>query len=195
MLTCAILAGGDSRRFGREKGLALLGGKPLIQHVIERLHGMGEETLLITNRPEAYRFLGLPIFEDRIPGGGALSGLHAALVSAKYPVVLLVACDMPFLNRSLLAHMIGLASRVDVVIPLRRGQYEPLHALYARACLPAVETTLTRQSPRMVDFLPQVNVLPIGETELRRFDLDGRSFFNINTEEDMRRAEAMLASE
>jgi len=193
VLTIAIQAGGESRRMGRNKALLPLAGRSLIEHLLARLEGLGDEILITTNRPQDYSFLGLRLVSDLVPGIGALSGLHAALAAAHGRSVLVLACDMPFISRPLLEHLVGLAPQADVVIPLHGDKYEPLHAVYnPRNCLPALENALAAGAKRLISFFPQVKVLPVEESELSRLDPYGLSFFNINTPEDLAQAERIL---
>jgi len=194
VLTIAIQAGGESHRIARNKALLPLAGRSLIEHVLARLEGLGDEILITTNRPQDYYFLDLRLVTDLVPGIGAIAGLHTSLTAARGSSVLVVACDMPFISRPLLEHLVGLAPQADVVIPRHGDKYEPLHAVYNRHnCLPALENALAAGSKRMISFLPQVKVLPVEESELTRLDPRGLSFFNINTPEDLAQAEMILA--
>ncbi|MCJ7707756.1 MAG: hypothetical protein MUO38_09085, partial [Anaerolineales bacterium] len=95
--------------------------------------------------------------------------------------------------RPLLAHMLSLAPEADVVAPRPGGEYEPLHAVYARSCLPAVEAALQAGEERVISFYPKVRVKVVEEPELAAYDPAGLSFFNINTPLDLTRAEEILA--
>ena len=120
MLTIAIQAGGQSRRMGSDKALIHLGGKPLIEHILERVDGLGDEILITSNYPESLAYLEIPLVPDAIPGAGALAGLYTALEAAQGDRVLVLACDMPFANRQLLEFMIKLDPSVDIVIRASR---------------------------------------------------------------------------
>src|ERR1043165_3098179 len=98
MLTVCIQAGGQSSRMGEDKALKLFLGRPLIQRVIERLQPIADEIIVTTNRPEDYAFLNQRLVSDLKPGRGALGGLYTAIASAKYEIVGVVACDMPFVS-------------------------------------------------------------------------------------------------
>src|SRR5512145_1418479 len=119
MLTVCIQAGGESSRMGEDKALKTFLGRPLIQRVVDRLSSIADEVIVTTNRPEDYAFLNLPLFPDLKPGRGALGGLYTAIASAKYPIVAVVACDMPFASASLLeaASKLLVDEDADVVIP------------------------------------------------------------------------------
>lgn len=177
---------------GRDKALVPLAGKTMIEHMLDRLAGLGDETLVTTNHPENYRHLGVRLASDPVPGAGALHGLRTALQAANGGTVLLLACDMPFVNRALLEYLLGRAGEADAVVPRRQGEYEPLHAVYARRCLPAVLSALDAGERRLISFFPEIRLLTIEDADLVRFDPQGRSFFNVNTPEDLSLAEKMM---
>ena len=193
MVTGLILAGGASRRMGRNKALISLGGKPLIQRVVDVLQGVSDEVLLIANQPEPYAFLHLPIVPDVQPGYGPLMGLYSGLRAARGDLALLVAVDMPFLAPEFLRFLLGEAQEhaADVVIPEAGGRLHPLCAVYRRAtCLPAVEASIARGQRRLIAFHPQVRVRRIPESTLRAFSPDLRVLMNVNTPEELELARA-----
>jgi molybdenum cofactor guanylyltransferase len=194
MVSVAIQAGGRSERMGGDKALVQLAGRPLITHVLERVAPLGDEVLVTTNSADDYAFLGLRLVEDERPGAGALAGLQTALRAARYDVVLVLACDLPFVCVPLLEHMLRLTSQADVVIPRWRGEFEPLHAVYRRTCLPAVELALAEGPQRMISFLPAVRSTVVEEDQVAAFDPQGLTFFNINTPDDLLTAERILAT-
>ncbi len=194
MITIAIQAGGRSSRMGRDKALIPLAGRPLIEHLLERVEGLAGEVLITTNRPEEYAYLGVRLAEDEHPGAGALEGLRTALHAARGEHVLVLACDMPFISRPLVEHLLHIALGYDVVVPRRGADYEPLHAVYAREpCLAAVEQALRRGHRRVISFFPRVRVREVGQKTLERLDPEGLSFFNVNTSEELMEAERLLA--
>lgn len=179
---------------GQDKALLPLGGRPLIEHVLQRVEGLAGEVLVTTNRPADYAYLGVRLVSDRLPGAGALHGLLTALEAASDRQVLVVGCDMPFLSRPLLKHMLEMDPGERVVIPRRNGEFEPLHAVYPKACRGAVKSSLAAGEARMISFLPSVECLILEQDVLDRYDPEGRSFFNVNTPSDLARAERMLSS-
>jgi len=192
MLTVSIQAGGQSKRLPGDKALMTLAGRPLIEHVLRRVEGLADELLITTNHPENYDFLGIRLVSDPNPGEGTLAGLQTALRSASFDTVLVVACDMPFVQPNILNHMVDLAAGVDVVVPRRGAYYEPMQAVYARRCLPAMGKALEEGEKRVVGFFPEVHVRTLEAEVLNRLDPAGRSFFNINTPEDLAEAEVFL---
>ena len=209
-LTVLILAGGRSSRMGQDKLWVPLGeeGVPLIQLVVARVLPLAGEVIFSANASERFEVLasqlrgqGVPsqVVSDLHPGAGPLAGLHAGLIAARFELLLAVAGDMPFVDPALVAHMVELMPGFDVVIPQlphpRTGELvkEPLHALYQRSCLGAVAARLVAGDRSMISLLPDVRVRSVLPDEIRRLDPDFRSFFNVNTPEDWRAAERLLA--
>ena len=197
MLTVCIQAGGQSSRMGQDKALKPFLGRPLIQRVVDRLSPIANELIVTTNRPEDYAFLNLPLFADLRPGRGALGGLYTAIASARHPLVAVVACDMPFASANLLeaASQLLLREEVDVVIPRSQEGYEPLHAVYRRAtCLPVIEAAIDEDQWKVVAWFPRVKVHVLSPDEVKRYDLVGLAFWNVNTPEAFAEAEKIAQS-
>jgi molybdopterin-guanine dinucleotide biosynthesis protein A len=189
-----ILAGGQSRRMGgTPKALIPFGEQPLIRHIAERLAALLPESLLVTNSPELYAFLGLPMVADVFPGGGSLGGIYSGLAAAPGDAALCVACDMPFLSPGLLAYLVERAGDADVVIPDAAGELQTLHAVYGRRCLPAMERRLRAGQLKITGFFSEVRVLRVPEDAVARFEDPELAFMNLNTPEDVARARALWA--
>jgi molybdopterin-guanine dinucleotide biosynthesis protein A len=184
-LTVAIQAGGKSSRMGTDKSFVLFQGRPLIEIVRERVTGLGDELIVITNKPEAYAHLGLPTYGDLYPETGPLGGIYTAVYHASYPHVLTVACDMPWLNRPLLEYMAGLRETADVVVPRWEKFPEPLHAVYGKACLEPIREKLEAEMYKITAFFGRVRLRFVEREEIERFDPEGRSFINLNTPDDV----------
>ena len=194
MLSVVIQAGGESSRMGRDKALVPLAGRPMIEHILTRVTGLGDETLITTNNPDALEYLGLPLATDEEPAAGALPGLRTALRAAQGDNVLILACDMPFVNRLLLEYQLTLVPKADVIVPEWRDNYQTMHAVYARKkVLRAVEQVVEEGERRMISFYPHVKVYTVSPEEVAEYDPKGRSFFNVNTPEDLADAERFLA--
>jgi molybdopterin-guanine dinucleotide biosynthesis protein A len=194
-----ILAGGRSVRFGRDKSVEIVAGRPLLQHVVDAVGPIAGEIVVVrapgTPPPPVTTRTPLRHVED-VRAGGALAGLYSGLLVCSQPVALALGCDMPLLSRPLLRHLWGLLDQdVDVVMPLWEGKEEPLHAFYRRICLSAIEKALDRGKRRFVDFLPDVRVRYVSHDELRRLDPEGRSFWNVNYPSDLARILPVLESQ
>jgi molybdopterin-guanine dinucleotide biosynthesis protein A len=184
----AIMAGGKSSRMGTDKAFVRVLGRPLIEEVLAQLDGLADETFIVTNRPEGYRYLGVPLFGDVLPDKGALGGLYTGLYYASQPHVMVVACDMPFVVRPLLDYLIGLIPEGDAIVPRLAGEAEPFRAVYARTCLEPIRAALEQNRLRMISFFPAVRVRFVDEAEIDRFDPRHLSFFNVNTPADLEQA-------
>jgi molybdopterin-guanine dinucleotide biosynthesis protein A len=192
MLTVAIQAGGDSKRMGQDKGLVAFQGQPLILRVLNRVAGIADELLVTSNQPEQYRFLGLTPIPDRQPGRGALGGLYTALDAAHHLAVAVVACDMPFVNPLLLVIQLQLLNDTgaDLIIPRTPDGLEPFHAVYRReTCLPHVQAALQTGQRRVDAWFEQVRVHELTPEFIQPYDPLGLAFLNINTPEELKRAE------
>jgi molybdopterin-guanine dinucleotide biosynthesis protein A len=166
----------------------------MIEHVLARVTGLGDETVITTNNPDDYAYLGVRLASDEDPGAGALQGLLTALHAVQGNTMLLIACDMPFVNRLLLEHLLDLAGEADVIVPRWDTLYQTMQAVYARKpCLRAVEKALAAGERRMISFYPDVKVRAVSPEEVAEYDPSGRSFFNVNTPEDLAEAERLLS--
>ncbi|MCH7745134.1 MAG: molybdenum cofactor guanylyltransferase [Chloroflexi bacterium] len=192
-----VLAGGMSRRLGRDKAVELIGGEPLIARAIGRLSQVSEEIVVVVNDIERASALLLPesanIAVDIYPGKGSLGGIFTGLSAANGDWGIVVACDMPFLNVVLLKHMVSLRDGFDAVVPILAGQPEPTHALYSKACLPHIERKLKADELKIANFFSDVRVRFILEDDIDRLDPERLSFFNVNTQQDLEHAQALAA--
>lgn len=184
-LTVAIQAGGKSTRMGVDKSFVLFAGRPMIEIVKDQVSDLGQETILISNNPGPYAYLNLPIFPDIVPGAGPLGGIFTALKAARFNHVLVVACDMPWLNRRLLQHLISLKESADVIVPRWSRFPEPLHAIYNKNCLAPIEERITANQLKITGFFSDVRVCFVEQDDIIRYDPQGRSFTNVNTPEDL----------
>lgn len=187
MLSIVIQAGGESRRMGEDKALLPFRGQPLIERVINRVRPLADELLVTTNNLAAYERFGLPMFEDIIPGRGALGGLYTALFSARFPLVVVVACDMPLIDPNLILYQIREIqnSGVDVVIPRSEGGLEPFHAVYRREnCLSPIKSALDGDKWRVDAWFNKVKIKILTYEDYKDIDPERISFWNMNTPED-----------
>lgn len=193
-LTVAIIAGGKSSRMGTDKSFVRLAGKPLIEHLLARITDLGQdETILITNRPDAYRHLGLTMHSDVIPEKGSLGGIYTAIYHSATPYTLAIGCDMPFVSPALLRFMIGLIDApdgpFDVIVPRVENYPEGLHAVYGKTCLEPIRERIDADRLNVIGFYPKVRARYIDEPEYTPFDPRGLSFFNVNTPEELEQAQ------
>ncbi len=207
-LSAAILAGGQSRRMGTDKALLRLtpDGPTLIELVLAVARTVADDVFLVAN-DDRLAWLGLRTVPDAFPGAGSLGGIYSAVAGAREEHCLVVACDMPFLDPTLLRALADTPRDYDVLAPYlevgtnrqggAKGVYETLHAIYGRAALPAMRARLAAEQYRIVGFFPDVRVCALAEAAVRALDPQLRSFFNVNTPERLTEARAIagVASE
>jgi len=173
---------------GQDKAWLELGdGRPIVRRVIDVLSEVADEVLIVANDPR-YATLGPRVVPDRFPDGGALGGITTGVGAASHPTVLVAACDMPFLRADLWRLLLAHSDEADVVIPRVGGEYETLHAVYAQACVPAMERALAAGRMRVISFFDDVRVRAIEEAELRAVDPDLAALTNLNTPAELEAA-------
>lgn len=181
-VSAGILAGGASSRMGRDKALLDFRGKPLIQHQLDLLRPLFPEVLIGGGSYE----VGARVVPDVLRERCALTGVHALIRGASTSRVFIVGCDMPFLNPALIRDLIERPG--DVVIPVTARGPEPLHAVYSKACLPAIEAAAAAGDWKTTGFHKDVRVVRVSVDEAA-WAVEGRSpFTNANTPDDWRAA-------
>ncbi len=183
-VTAVILAGGNSTRMKSNKALLPYSGELFIERIHRQLAAMFPEVIVVTNTPELYQFLPCRTVSDVFPGMGSLAGIHAGLTNSKTPYVFVVACDMPYLNESLIRRLVGNIHGQDVILPESDGGHEPLHAVYGKGCIPAMEEALARGKSRIVECFDWQKVTVVSKEEVASMDPGFLSFRNINTPEE-----------
>ena len=193
-LTGLVLAGGGSRRMGQDKAFLELGGRPLIEIVIDRLREACAEVLVVAGDPRPYQHLGVLVVKDHYVGVGALGGLHAGLGAASHGLAVAVGCDMPFLHADLLRAFAVWADGFDVAVLRQGGYVEPLHGAYRRTCVAAIEVAIREGQRRIVSFFPRVRVRYVTAAEVAPLDPDLRFIRNVNTPQDWEMVRAEWAA-
>jgi molybdopterin-guanine dinucleotide biosynthesis protein A len=184
-ITGIILAGGKSLRYGKNKALVEVDGARLIERVISVMRPLFENLIIITNTPREYDYLQLPMHEDLIKGLGPVGGVYTGLEAISSESAFFVACDMPFLQASLIRHMIEIRGDFDAVVPKVDWKIEPLHAIYTRNCLPAIKELIDKQGYQIIKFFDNVKVRYVKEEEIRSFDPMLKSFLNVNSPREL----------
>ena len=176
---------------GRPKALIELGGRRIIERVLAAIRPVVDDVLLVTNTPELYGFLGLPMVPDVYPDHDSLGGIHAGLKAASGDAAFTVACDMPFLHTEIARLVAGRAAEADVVVPRVGDQLETLHAVYGKACLPHIEERLLSGRFKVIGFFDRVRVLEIPETVFIPYRAPEVAFMNVNTPHELDLARAI----
>jgi molybdenum cofactor guanylyltransferase len=185
-----ILAGGQSSRMGANKALLDLGGQTLIERLASRFTAWFDQVVVVTNSPDLYALLGLPLAGDRVPGLGPLGGLEAGLSASRFEHAFFAACDMPFVNGPFVRYLLEQAPEHDVVVPRVDREYEPMHAVYGRSLLPVIREHLDQRRLKLLTIYDGARVRVVEEPEIRPFGDPARLFFNCNTPADLDRARA-----
>jgi molybdopterin-guanine dinucleotide biosynthesis protein A len=179
---------------GQDKAFLKIGQRSVIERIIDRVSALTDDLFIGTNTPKKYDRFGLRIVTDVYPHKAALGGIYSAIHAARHSHVLVVACDMPFLNPALLRYLTALAVDVDVVVPLiEPPQPETMHAVYGKRCLQPIESRLQHNQLRVIGFFDEVSVRYVARDEISKFDANLHSFLNINTPEDWDRARELVA--
>lgn len=189
MQTAAILAGGRGRRLGgRDKSRLVIGGRTILARQLDVLQRLVPRVVIVANTPEAFADAGVPVLRDAVPGAGSLGGVYTAIAEAGGPVLVL-ACDMPFVTEPFLARLIEAGQEADVAIPRGRDGYQPLCANYGPACAGPLRRRIEQGALQVIGLLADVRVRELGPDEIASFDPDGLLLLNVNTDDDLARAE------
>ena len=193
-ITGVVQAGGQSTRMGGEpKALLEVGGRRIVERVVAAVARVVDDVLVVTNTPERYAFLGLPMVGDVFPDHGSLGGIYSGLQAAPGDVAFTVACDMPFLRADVIRLVLDSVGEADVVIPRVGEQLETMHAAYAKACLAPMEERLRAGRLKIVGFFDRVRVREIAEADVRALADPEIVFMNVNTPDELARARDIAA--
>ena len=193
--TGIILAGGQNSRFaGANKALMHIGERPILDHMYDIFKELFQTIILVTNDPAQYIEWDLNIVTDLFPVRSSLTGIQAGLFFATTPYAFVAACDTPFIKRGLVQTILdNIEPRIDVVVPETFEGLEPLCSVYSKHCLKLITRQLEKQELKINQAFQKLRIKKLPEKILRRHDPDLISFYNINTPEDLAKAEDMLA--
>ncbi|MDR2093095.1 MAG: molybdenum cofactor guanylyltransferase [Azoarcus sp.] len=187
--TALILAGGDSRRMGRDKADLQLGGQSLLQRTLDLMRAIFPATLLSVSQPRGDLDTSIPQIRDDIPNAGPLAGLCAGLRHAATPWVFAVATDMPYLRPEIILRLAALRGMHQAVVPIVAGHPQPLAAFYATSALPTLRAALENAQTRgLRRALAALDVCHVDETGLRDADATLQSFTDLDTPQDFAEA-------
>lgn len=183
--SAVILAGGlNSRMGGRNKALLTIGGKRIIDCIVEALEPLFSEILLVTRLPDLYRDTSLRVVEDLLEVRSSLTGIHAGLTHSRADHIFVVPCDTPFLQTALIRAILDeVEPQYDVVIPRCGEFYQPLCAVYSKRCLAFIEEMLNQGDLKIIHLFDKINLKEIPMKKLIQADPEERSFINVNTPE------------
>jgi len=195
-MTGLLVAGGKSRRMGRDKRFLDLGGQPLLHRALSVLQRLFPEVLIAVAEPlPQLTGQGFRVVLDLIPNCATLGGLYTGLASASHPRIFAVGCDMPFLNQEAIRRLAGLGAQADVVMPRLATGLQPMHSVYSKGCLPHLDRMVKAQQLKVQDLVEVagLTVKLVPEKDFLDVDPQLLSFFNINTPADLEFARKLLA--
>jgi len=189
-LTGIILAGGKNSRISMSKAHIKMGKHTIIEKTAKLFCDIFDEVIVITNKPDDYMNLGVKLASDIIPGKGPLGGIYSGLKLSSNHYNFIVACDMPFIEPSIIQYLQRYSKNdlFDVIVPEYNGFIEPLFAIYSRNCIEPIVKNLKDNQLKIRCFFTQVR---IKEVSYNRFNAVEKSFFNINTKEDLHKAKRL----
>ena len=195
--TGVILSGGLNSRFdGENKAFMSVGGRRIIDRLLDVFSDLFEEIILVTNRPQHFLKWDLTIVTDIIDLRSSLTGIHTGLFYMKNPYAFFSACDTPFLKKEMVEILIEqIEPKIDIIMPETSAGFEPLCAIYSKRCLKPAEDHLMADKVKIQWAFRSSRIKHIAENQLRPADPELRSFFNINTPQDLVRAEEMAAKD
>jgi len=185
-ITGIILSGGKSIRMGENKAFIQVEGVPIIKRIYDLFNELFQEVIIVTNQKDLFSNFDSKIYSDLIPGKGALGGLYTGIFFSSFHYSFCVACDMPFIKKSLVQYLIEGIDGEDVIVPRTKDGLQPLHAIYSKNCVDPIRKIMEEGKSSIIDFYYQVNVKIVDEKDFLCFDPGGESFINVNTPDELR---------
>jgi molybdenum cofactor guanylyltransferase len=180
-MTGIILSGGKSIRMGKNKAFIEIDGVPIIHRIYNLFKQLFQEIIIVTNQKELFSNFESRIYSDLLPNKGALGGLYTGIFFSTFHYSFCVACDMPFIKKSLVQHLMNYVQDDDVIVPQTKDGLQPLHAIYSKNCLGPIKKTIDQGQYKILDFYDAVKIKIIQEDDFISFDPLRESFINVNT--------------
>lgn len=193
--TGVILSGGLSTRFnGRNKALIDVDGNCTLDRLYAVFSELFDEIILVTNDPLNFTGWDLMIVTDIFPVRSSLTGIHTGLFYMKNPFAFFAACDTPFLKKELVTTLLDeIEPNQDIIMPETSAGMEPLCAIYSKRCLNTAANHIRQEKFKIQLALQSHRLKKVPESLLRAVDPELTSFFNINTPEDLEKAQKIAA--
>jgi len=194
-VTGVLLAGGKSRRMGEDKRYLVVGEQTLLERGLGVLRSMFQEVLVVIAQDSAPLDIDARVVRDLVPDCGSLGGIYTGLIQATSPYIFTVACDMPFLNQAVITQFTTRRDTADIVMARLATRLHPMHALYGKGCLPAMEQMIVARQLKIQELVSHASlrVQYVTEADLLSIDPSWRSFHNVNTPEDLEATCSLLA--
>ena len=194
-VTGVLLAGGKSRRMGEDKRYLIVGEQTLLERGLAVLRSTFQEVLVVIAQDSLPLNIDARVVRDLVADCGSLGGVYTGLMQATTPYIFVAACDMPFLNQAVITQFIHRRTTADIVMAQLAARLHPMHAVYGKECLSAMEQMMMARQLKIQDLVSHTSlrVHYVTETDLFTIDPSGRSFHNVNTPADLEVAHALLA--
>lgn len=176
-----ILAGGKSSRMGEDKGLMLLDGKPMIQHMIDAVNTITDAVIIVANN-EAYSRFGVPVFKDEIKDKGPLAGIYTGLKHSKAEKNIIVSCDTPYITQDLLQFLLNQSIGFDITIPQKEGRTHQLIGVFDKKCGNSFKVNIDNDRLKLITAYERLNLSIVDANHF-----DEHLFTNINSKDDFNR--------
>jgi len=186
-MTGIILAGGKASRMGRpcDKAFLKIGNEAIINIQIRMLKKIFKEIIIVTNSSDRYKDLkGVTLVPDMISGLGPMAGIYSGLLTSSSFYNFVVACDMPFINESVIRYMIKNKDNNDVVVPKIGDKFHPLFGIYSKNCISIIAESIKQNDLSIRNIYSKVKSRFLTEHEMEEFDKGLLSLTNINIRED-----------
>ena len=193
-VTGVLLAGGKSRRMGEDKRHLVVGDQTLLERGLAVLHSIFQEVLVVIAKDSDPLGVDAKVVRDLVPDCGSLGGLYTGLMEATTSSIFVVACDMPFLDQTVIAQFTSRRSNADIVMAKLAGRLHPMHALYGKRCLPLLEQMIQARRLKIQGMVSHssLRVQYVTEEDLFTLDPSYRSFHNVNTVAELEEARLLL---
>ncbi len=190
-----MLAGGKSSRMGVDKAFVELKGRTLLDRALEKAKTVVPGVCLVGPAEKLARFGA--VVEDVFPNRGPLGAIHAALCHSTFTLNLVLAVDLPWVEAEFLKYLVGqaVAGGAVVTVPRAGGGFQPLCAVYHRRFRDLAQEALERGQNKIDALFAAAETRIIEEGELGRFALGAAMFENLNTPQDLERAERWFGTQ
>jgi len=194
-ITGIILAGGKSTRMGANKSFLKIGEQTVIERITYLMNSVFANVIIISNTPDEYTFLNLPIYEDVYKGKGPLSGIHSGLKNSDTQKNFIISCDIPLMNKEMIEYIVNYKTNKSITICKANGFLQPFAGLYDKSLVNEIENRLNdksehinhtnekeRKQCKVMSFIKSTDVEILNPEEFVGYSEN--TFMNINTKED-----------
>ena len=170
---------------GINKAFIQVEGVPIIKRIHDLFRELFQEVIIVTNEKDLFSNFDSKIYSDLIPGKGALGGLYTGIFFSSFYHSFCVACDMPFIKKSLVQYLVENMDDADVIVPRTKDGLQPLHAIYSKNCVDPIRNSIDEGKSKIIDIYCQVKVKIVDEKDFLCLDPGRESFINVNTPEEL----------